>query len=1056
MKNDKLLSKLISDLNERAKESKCLYEIQNLLNNPKISFEDVCYSIISILPMGWQFPEICKAQLIFKNKIYQIEEFEETAWFQEVEIVIHEKTVGRINVFYIEERPSSELGPFLKEEFELIQKIGKLFEFYALHQQLKTVFDNTTNLLNSSKSEWRVILNLLRRTDPDLAVKISRKMINFLCIYGVKEAGSLLENFNFTDDGSKEKNFPYQLTDKIDSMKLICDTFKIAEKHLTENQLLSNIHKWIKQESSAFMSNIFNNNVATINDLVRALERYHFLSEQGLELSDLREKSVTVSLIIRLLTDQRDFIDIAKKHLKVSSFYDLANNLICPDHSHGKLGGKSSGLIVADHILQKSSENVPSLRSIKTPKTWYITSDGILDFMKYNNLEDIMEQKYKDVSLIRQEYPYVIHVFKNSNFHSEMVKLFSKALDDFGNKPLVIRSSSLLEDRMGTAFAGKYKSLFIANQGTKKERLIALMDAIAEVYASTFGPDPIQYRAEHGLLDYNEQMGIMIQEVVGKKIGDYYFPAFAGVAFNNNEYRWSSRIIREDGLARIVPGLGTRAVDRTSNDYPILISPGKPDLRVNITLDEKILYSPKQIDLINLKTNRFETKNINELIKEYGSSYPILTKLVSVIEEKHLVIPSKFGVDYDKDNFVVTFDGLLSDPSFVEKINSILSTLKQKYNHPVDIEFAHDGDNLYLLQCRPQNYGFESEPASFPSSLDNKDIIFSADKFISNGAISGISHVVYVDPFEYDKLSSLEELKNVGKTIGMLNKLLPKKQFILMGPGRWGSRGDIKLGVSVTYSDINNSAMLIEIARKKKNYVPDLSFGTHFFLDLVEAGIRYLPLYPDNKDIIFKEDFFSKSKNIFQSLIPEYSSLSKVIKVIDMNSIANGKEIRVYMNSEMEKAIAVISDITKTESSFASIKPKRSMKSIIDNTAFHWKWRLKAIEKMASLLDAEKFGVKEFYIFGSAKNATSKLDSDIDILVHFQGNETQKKELLLWLDGWSSSLAYSNFLNTGHKADKILDIHIVTDEDIKNKTSFALKISAISDAARPLLLKKRK
>ncbi|NOR44630.1 MAG: pyruvate, phosphate dikinase [Candidatus Delongbacteria bacterium] len=760
-------------------------------------------------------------------------------------------------------------------------------------------------------------------------------------------------------------------------------------------------------------------------------------------------------MIRRLMSDQGDFIDIAKQHLKVSSFYDLTHYLIYPDHSHGKLGGKSSGLIVADQILKDESKKIPALENIKTPKTWYITSDGIMDFMKYNNLEDIMEQKYKDIGLVRQEYPYVIHVFKNSPIPPKMVKLLSKALDDFGDKPLVVRSSSLLEDRIGTAFAGKYKSLFIANQGTKEERLVALMDAIAEVYASTFGPDPIQYRAEHGLLDYNEQMGIMIQEVVGKKVGHYYFPAFAGVAFNNNEYRWSGRIKREDGLARLVPGLGTRAVDRTSDDYPVLFSPGKPNLRVNVTLDEKILYSPKQIDLINLKTKKFETKNIDELIKECGSSFPILNKLASIISEKHLTIPSKFGMDYEKDNFVITFDGLLSNPTFVNKLNSILTTLKQKYNHPVDIEFAHNGDDLYLLQCRPQNYGFESKPASFPSGIANDDIIFSANKFISNGSVTGISHVVYVDPDEYGKLSTLEELKSVGKAVGMLNKLLPKRQFILMGPGRWGSRGDIKLGVSVTYSDINNSAMLIEIARKKKNYVPDLSFGTHFFLDLVEAGIRYLPLYPDNRGIIFKDDFFSDNENIFSSLIPESSSLSKVIKVIDINSIDNGKELQIYMNSEIEKAIAIIADISETTSQDPYSKPKK-LSNTINNDSFHWKWRLKAAEHIASLLDADKFAVKEFYIFGSAKNATSRLDSDIDILIHFQGNEIQKKELLLWLDGWSSSLAYSNFLNTGYKTDKLLDIHIITDEDIKNKTSYAVKISNISDAARPLLVKKRK
>ena len=1058
MKNDKLLSKLINDLNERAKESKCLYEIQNLLNDRDLPFDEVCYNIVTILPMGWQFPEICKAQLLFKNKIFQVEEFEETPWVQETQIAVHGKVIGQINIYYTEERPQADVGPFLNEELALIQTIGKQFEFYVLHQQLRTVFDNTAHIENSTQSEWRYILDLLTRTDKGFAVKISRKMINFLCLYGVKEAESLLGKFSIPDEGEKEKNFPFKAPDDVDSMMTLTDVFSVAERHLNEKEILTNVHKWIKQESSAFMANILNNNATTVSEIISALEKYHFLAEQGLKLSRLRQKSFTVALIRKFMSDQGTFIDIAKKYIDVDTFYKLTNNLIHPEHSLGKLGGKSSGLIVASHILSDAAKEEKSLSKIKIPKTWYITADGILDFMKHNNLEDIMEQKYKDIGLVRQEYPYVIHVFKNSPFSSEMIKYLSKCLDDLGDVPLVIRSSSLLEDRIGTAFAGKYKSLFVANQGSKKKRMTDLMDAIAEVYASTFGPDPIQYRVEHGLLDYNEQMGIMIQQVVGKKVGDYFFPAFAGVAFSNNEYRWSSRIKREDGLVRLVPGLGTRAVDRTSDDYPILISPKNPDLRVNVSIDETIRYSPKQIDIINLKTKQFETKIIEDLIKECGDSYPMINKLISMIDEKYLRPVKKFGTDYQKDNFVVTFNGLFSDKIFMKEMNDVLFTLKQKYKHPVDIEFAHDGDDLYLLQCRPQNLGYESKPITFPEDIEAEDILFTANKFISNGLVQGISHVVYVDPIEYANLSSLEELKNVGKAIGRLNKILPKRQFILMGPGRWGSRGDIKLGVSVSYSDISNSSMLIEIARKNKDYVPDLSFGTHFFLDLVEAGIRYLPLYPDNRDIIFNEEFFTENTNIFKDLLPQYSSLSKVIKVIDVKNVTKGKEIQIYMNAESDKAIALIGEIDEEYSSVDDdyIQANKVKKNDIDQKDdYHWKWRLRAIEKIAEALDAKRFGVKELYIFGSVKNATSRPDSDIDILIHFVGDADQKESLLIWLDAWSTSLGYYNFLSTGYKVENILDIHIINDEDIRNKTSYAMKISAVSDAARPLLLNKK-
>ena len=138
----------------------------------------------------------------------------------------------------------------------------------------------------------------------------------------------------------------------------------------------------------------------------------------------------------------------------------------------------------------------------------------------------------------------------------------------------------------------------------------------------------------------------------------------------------------------------------------------------------------------------------------------------------------------------------------------------------MDIEFASDGRDLYLLQCRPQSFSQDAVPSAIPRDLPHERVLFAANRYVSNGRVPDITHIVYVDPEEYDQLESLTDMKDVGRAIGRLNKLLPKRQFILMGPGRWGSRGDIKLGVSVTYSDINNTAVLIEIAREEGELRP--------------------------------------------------------------------------------------------------------------------------------------------------------------------------------------------------------------------------------------------
>jgi hypothetical protein len=1051
MSDNKPLDKIIIDLQERAKELNCLYRIQELLNRSDTIDAEICEGIIEAIPLGFQYPDICVVRITCPHDVHTTDNFEETEWVLQANILVQDEVVGSIHVFYIEERNQADEGPFLNEERRLLDNIAERIGLQILHRQLKEVFDEQKK--SDKKRDWFVVLDMLRQTDPKLLVRISRKMVNYLCWTGVHEAEQLLERFSpvFKNDGGKllgEVNKPYQRQEDNDMIALSYDIFELAGKHLEEKNILEIIQKWTKEDKSGFLTEVMENSGSTLSDISSAIERYHHLIPHMLELSGPREKSLKVALIRRLLTDQSIFIEIAKDFVEVDNFNDLMQHIIFPANSHGKLGGKSSGLFLAKHILDNVSSENKLLNKVKVPRTWYLTSDGLLNFMSYNNLEEIMEQKYKEIGRVRQEYPYVIQVFKNSLFSPEIVKGLLMALDDFGKVPLVIRSSSLLEDRVGAVFAGKYKSLFIANQGSKDERLHELMDAIAEVYASTFGPDPINYRTQNNLLDYHEEMGIMIQEVVGAKAGPYFFPSFAGVAFSRNEYRWSSRIKPEDGLVRLVPGLGTRAVDRLSNDYPVLLSPGQPGLRVNVTIDEIIRYSPKYIDVINLETGTFETIEIDLLLKRYGKEYPAISRVVSVLKENYIQPARPLGMNFLRDSFVANFEGLVKRTNFLKDIHEMLNILEKRYRQPIDIEFAHDGKDFYLLQCRSQSYGSETEPADIPVDIENKQVLFSANKHITNGKVTGITHIVYVDPVKYSELNDHEDLLSVGKAIGRLNELLPKRQFILMGPGRWGSRGDIKLGVSITYSEINKTALLIEIAKKKKDYVPDLSFGTHFFQDLVEANIKYLPLYPDDDGIIFDEDYYKNSKNIFPELIPDLAHLQDVIKVIDITTLS-GNILNIYMNADREMAIGLIEEKNENQQSgdFLQKKPVFNIDKDI-----HWRWRLRMAEKLASKLDAKHFGVIGLYIFGSTKNATAGPGSDIDLLVHTRGNNQQLKELNAWLDGWSISLSQINFERTGYNSDGLLDVHIITDKDIANKTSYAIKIGAITDAARPLTI----
>nr|HQU71508.1 PEP/pyruvate-binding domain-containing protein [Calditrichia bacterium] len=845
-----------------------------------------------------------------------------------------------------------------------------------------------------------------------------------------------------------EVNQPYKKRAVEDILKISNKIFHIAGEYLGEKEILQRIQKWIKEDRSGFLVNILENPGTTLSEIAAAIERYHHLTPQGLELSSPREKGFRVSLIRRLLADQPHFINIAKPHIEVEDFFALFAKIIFPSGSHGKIGGKSAGLLLAYRVLINSARENPQLGEIKLPKTWYLTSDGILSFMQYNNLEEIVEQKYKEIGQVRQEYPYVVQLFKNSLLPPEIINGLSVALDDFDEVPLIVRSSSLLEDRMGTAFAGKYKSLFIANQGTKKERLQELIDAVTEVYASTFGPDPIEYRLQRGMVDFHEEMGILIQEVVGTRVGSYFFPAFAGVAFSQNEFRWSKRLKRENGLMRLVPGLGTRAVDRLSDDYPILVAPGEPDLRVNVTLEEKIRYSPQKIDVVNLETRSLETLSIKSLLKNFGPAFPLIERLVSILDQDRIYQPVGIEPDFGKYHPVVTFEGLLSNTNFPNQMHSVLTTLEDNFQTPVDVEFAHDGKDFYLLQCRPLSSSEAFQPAEIPHDLPPENLIFSGNRYIPNGVVPNITHIVYVDPLKYGELPGKDDLLAVGEVVGKLNGILPKRQFILMGPGRWGSRGDIKLGVNISYSGINNSAMLIEIARQQKDYLPDLSFGTHFFQDLVESSIRYLPLYPDDPDTAFNENFLNRSHNTLAEIFPEFARLSETVKVIDVRKVAGGKVLKVLMNAEIDTAVAILAE--PEESIQFRSRPLKGYNP--PDKDVHWRWRLVNAEYLAACLEPERFGIKAAYIFGSTKNATAGPGSDIDLLIHINGNEAQKKDLEFWLEGWSLSLSQANYLRTGHQSNGLLDVHFVTDEDIRKRTSFAVKIGAATDAARPLQL----
>jgi hypothetical protein len=912
---DSPFGSLISALRERAKELACLYRIEEILVNPDAEPAAVGRAIVETIPAGMQYPDLTQVELTLAGDTFRTPGLKKSPDRVTAEIRIQNMVLGEISVSYTQPMSEADEGPFLGDEVRLVRTIADRLALFAHHRRMRenfTELERAQRKIEGKKSGiWRIVLDLLAKTDRSLHHRISHKMLNHLCRIGIPEAEELLVRADIPRYGEdealeRETNRPRRSLKRRVSVDLASETFRIAAEHLGEEDILGRVERWMQEDKLSFLIRAAER-LLPLPDLADAIRRYHDMSTPDTDLPSSVRAGVGVSLIRRFLSDDLSWIRMAKDHVEISDFHALLSRMIYSAGSHGRIGGKSAGLFLASLVIARAAKDHPELASVRVPATWHVTSDMHTEFLYHNNLEEIAEQKYKDLAQIRSEYPHIVHLCRNSHFPPELARGLAIALESFGDRPIVVRSSSLLEDRAGTAFSGKYKSLFLANQGDKGERLVALFDAVAEIYASLFGPDPMEYRAQHGLLDFVEEMGILLQEVVGARVGPYFMPAFAGVAFSRNEFRWSPRIRREDGLLRLVPGLGTRAVDRVGEDYPVMFAPGQPGLRASVSVDEMLRYSPRYVDLIHLETNTFDTVPFAEVVSGRFDEYPLLPLVASEVHHGQ-IRPLNLLAPPPPDLVIPTFEGLMADRVFAKTMRTMLTVLEEAFGSPVDIEFAHDGQHLHLLQCRTQSSSEDCGPSSIPRDLPPERVLFTARRFVSNGRVPDLTHIVYVDPERYAALPTADRLKSVGRAVGQVNKLLPAKRFILLGPGRWGSRGDIKLGVPVNYSDISNAAMLVEIARRRGQFTPDLSFGTHFFQDLVEAKIRYLPLYPDEAGIRFHEEFLRGAPSVLLDLLPSAGPIADTLRVIDVPAVASGRVLRVLLNADLDEAIGFLAD----------------------------------------------------------------------------------------------------------------------------------------------------
>ncbi len=614
-------------------------------------------------------------------------------------------------------------------------------------------------------------------------------------------------------------------------------------------------------------------------------------------------QQIIVVLTRGMISDQLSFVGVARKHFDIFDLDEIHSRRI----GRGKIGGKAAGMMLAYKVVKENPDVGPY---VDIPDSYFLGADVFYEFLEHNRLFEFMNQKYRPYEDVLRDYPITASKFLEGKFPEEVVTGIRDLLQGLGNAPLIVRSSSLLEDNFGVSFAGKYDSFFVPNQGTLEKNLQEVLTAVKKVYASTLNPNALLYRQQMGLIDYDERMAILIQRVEGSRFKDFYFPTVAGVAFSRNPFRWTPRIRREDGFLRMVFGLGTRAVDRVANDYPRMVALSHPTLRPEATADKIRKYSQKFVDVINLKKNSFETHPLSDVL---DFDYPGVEYLASVDNGDYLSPIHSLGAGVAPENMVLTFDRLLKEKRFTDLMKGILKSVERAYGRPVDMEFTlriipkrpHPEFRVSLLQCRPLSSREEEEISNWPTGISKKDIVFSTRGLVPHGQVKKIEYVIYVDPRKYRLAPSNEVRFEIGRLIGKLNTLMAGKTFILVGPGRWGS-SNIELGVRVTYADIYNSRMLVEVAFAGNEGTPEVSFGTHFFQDLVEANIYPLALYPGENGNAFNEEFFDKSPNSLARFLPEKKEFSEFVKVIDVPKLYRGKHLEVIMNSDKEKALGFL------------------------------------------------------------------------------------------------------------------------------------------------------
>ncbi len=647
--------------------------------------------------------------------------------------------------------------------------------------------------------------------------------------------------------------------------------------------------------------------IAPWESVYRKLLQYRDEPEESVNAQP-EAASLKQELSRMLLGSHPDFVRLADEYFSLEDLFLIRSRIV----GSGRIGGKALGMLLARRILRRAWGAEQYNTVIEDHDSFYIGSDVFFTFLVNNDLFRLRLQLSRATQITDGEFEDLEKRFLEGTFPRDVMEQFQNMLEYFGQAPIIVRSSSLLEDSFGNAFAGKYRSEFCTNQGSPEKRMEAFLNAVKLVYASALDPNALSYRRKRGLAESDEQMALLVQRVSGMPYKRTFFPSLAGVAFSKNLYAWTDRIDRNKGVVRLVFGMGTRAVDRTNYDYPRMISISHPELRPEVGV-EMVKYSQKEVDLLDLDENALVTRFVDEVLEK--KDYPNLHLFVSTRSNGFLSDPSSVFIDADVDALVLTFNNLIRKTDFVPLLGRMLEDLEKAYGIPIDSEFTAfvtpaGKIRINLLQCRPMGLpGMEGVEVDLPGNIPEDRVLFRANRIVSGGVVKDVRFLIFIDPLRYAAMPSTDMKRSVGRVVGRVNShpLVQEGGSIMVGPGRWGS-SNIQMGVNVSYADINNTSVLVEVAREEAGHVPEVSYGTHFFQDLVESKIIYLPVYPSDPNSGYNAGFLNSSANHLLALVPEAKDFVDLVRVIDVGEASGGLLLQVVADPRSQQAVCFLAE----------------------------------------------------------------------------------------------------------------------------------------------------